>query len=69
MAFLVNHPKTRRLVPANHYIFRYTLHRNNKYHGKPGEENENYQWFLGLHDALGRSDPGLTHGPGPTDGA
>ena len=56
-------------MPTDHYIFTYTWQCNNKYHGKPGEENENYQWFLGLHDAMGRSDPGFTHGPCPTDGA
>jgi hypothetical protein len=55
------------LVGTNHYIFTYTWQCNNKYHGKPGETNENHQRILELHDAMGRSDPGFTHGPGPTD--
>jgi len=69
LGFLVNHPETARLAPTYHYIFTYTWQCNNKYHGKPGGKNENHQWFLGLHDAMGRSDPRVTDASCPTDGA
>ena len=52
-----------------HYIFTYTWQRNNKYRGKPGEINENHQWFLELYDAMGRGYPGWSDASCPTHGA